>query len=77
LNDVLLAIESGKPVLCERPMGKNAGECRQRVEAARLAKLLLGVSPRSFVSNAAPRACVSVSAWVRWVVRFLRGQSFS
>ena len=44
LKDVLLAIESGKPVLCEKPMGMNAGECRQMVEAARQAKLLLGVA---------------------------------
>jgi predicted dehydrogenase len=44
LNDVLLAIESGKPVLCEKPMGMNAVECRQMVEAARRAKLFLGVA---------------------------------
>jgi predicted dehydrogenase len=44
LKDVLLAIESGKPVLCEKPMGMNAGECRQMVEAARRARLLLGVA---------------------------------
>lgn len=44
LRDVLLAIKSGKPVLCEKPMGMNAGECRQMVEAARLAKVLLGVA---------------------------------
>ena len=44
LKDVLLAIESGKPVLCEKPMGMNAVECRQMVEAARGAKLLLGVA---------------------------------
>ena len=44
LKDVLLAIESGKPVLCEKPMGMNAAECRQMVEAARRANLLLGVA---------------------------------
>jgi 1,5-anhydro-D-fructose reductase (1,5-anhydro-D-mannitol-forming) len=44
LKDVLLALESGKPVLCEKPMGMNAAECRQMVEAARRAKLLLGVA---------------------------------
>jgi 1,5-anhydro-D-fructose reductase (1,5-anhydro-D-mannitol-forming) len=44
LKDVLLALESGKPVLCEKPMGMNASECRQMVEAARRAKLLLGVA---------------------------------
>jgi predicted dehydrogenase len=44
LNDVLLAIESGKPVLCEKPMGMNAGECQKMVEAARQANQLLGVA---------------------------------
>ena len=44
LHDVLLALGSGKPVLCEKPMGMNAGECRQMVEAARRAGVLLGVA---------------------------------
>jgi predicted dehydrogenase len=44
LQDVLLAIECGKPVLCEKPMGINAGECRQMVEASRQKNLLLGVA---------------------------------
>ncbi len=44
LADVLLAIQCGKPVLCEKPMGVNAGECRRMVEAARSAGLLLGVA---------------------------------
>jgi predicted dehydrogenase len=44
LQDVLLAIGYGKPVLCEKPMAMNAGECRRMVEAARKANLLLGVA---------------------------------
>lgn len=44
LQDVLLAIECGKPVLCEKPMAMNAEECRQMVEAARAANVLLGVA---------------------------------
>src|SRR5215467_10949768 len=44
LNDVLLAVRCGKPVLCEKPMGIAADECRRMVEAARQAKLLLGVA---------------------------------
>jgi predicted dehydrogenase len=44
LQDVLLAIGYGKPVLCEKPMGLNAGECRRMVESARQANLLLGVA---------------------------------
>jgi predicted dehydrogenase len=44
LQDVLLAIKHRKPVLCEKPMGMNAAECRQMVEAARSAKVPLGVA---------------------------------
>jgi 1,5-anhydro-D-fructose reductase (1,5-anhydro-D-mannitol-forming) len=44
LHDVLLAVECHKPVLCEKPMGMNAEECRKMVEAARKAKVLLGVA---------------------------------
>jgi predicted dehydrogenase len=44
LADVLTAIEHGKPVLCEKPMGMNADECRQMVEAARKTRVLLGVA---------------------------------
>lgn len=43
-HDVLLALRCGKPVLCEKPMAMNAGECRDMVEAARKANLLLGVA---------------------------------
>jgi predicted dehydrogenase len=44
LRDVLVATACGKPVLCEKPMGINAGECRQMIEAARKAGVLLGVA---------------------------------
>jgi predicted dehydrogenase len=44
LQDVLVAAACGKPVLCEKPMAINAGECRQMIEAARKAKVLLGVA---------------------------------
>jgi predicted dehydrogenase len=44
MADVLLAIECGKPVLCEKPMAVNADECRRMVEAARKARVLLGVA---------------------------------
>lgn len=44
LEHVLLALEAGKPVLCEKPMGMNAEECRQMVMAARSAEVLLGVA---------------------------------
>jgi predicted dehydrogenase len=44
LQDVLVAAACGKPVLCEKPMAVNAGECRQMVEAARKAKVLMGIA---------------------------------
>jgi predicted dehydrogenase len=44
LQDVLTAVAARKPVLCEKPMGMNADECRQMVEAARHAAVLLGVA---------------------------------
>jgi len=42
--DTLTAIGAGKPVLCEKPMAMNAEECRDMVEAARQANVLLGVA---------------------------------
>lgn len=44
LPDVLAAVAAGKPVLCEKPMAMNAGECRQMVEAACKTGVLLGVA---------------------------------
>jgi len=44
LKDVLTTVACGQPVLCEKPMGVNAGECQQMVEAARKKGVLLGVA---------------------------------
>jgi predicted dehydrogenase len=44
LPDVLLATACGKAVLCEKPMAIHADQCRQMVEAARKAGVLLGVA---------------------------------
>jgi len=44
LRDVLTAVAAGKAVLCEKPMGMNADECRQMAEAARRAGVMLGVA---------------------------------
>ena len=43
-NDVLEAIRHGKAVLCEKPMAMNPQQAREMVEAARAAKVLLGVA---------------------------------
>src|SRR6202167_4893610 len=44
LQDVLTAVAARKPVLCEKPMGMNADECGQMVEAPRKTGVLLGVA---------------------------------
>jgi 1,5-anhydro-D-fructose reductase (1,5-anhydro-D-mannitol-forming) len=44
LQDVLAACRHRKPVLCEKPMGVSARECRMMVEQARNAGVLLGVA---------------------------------
>ena len=43
-DDVLEAVRHGKPVLCEKPMAMNPQQAREMVEAARAAKVLLGVA---------------------------------
>src|SRR3984893_16352221 len=62
LADVLLAISCGKPVLCEKPMGMNSGECRQMVDAARGARLLLGVAQVFRFEDSAARLRVRVAS---------------
>jgi len=42
--DVLTALRRGKPVLCEKPMGMDAEECREMVDTAHRLRLLLGVA---------------------------------
>lgn len=44
LSDVTVAVAARKPILCEKPMGMNAAECRQMLEAARSAGVLLGIA---------------------------------
>ena len=43
-DDVLEAVRHGKPVLCEKPMAINPQQAREMVEAARSAKVMLGVA---------------------------------
>ena len=44
LSNVLTAVNAGKAVLCEKPLGMNADECRQMVEAARRKNVVFGVA---------------------------------
>ncbi len=62
LQDVFLAIECGKPVLCEKPMAMNADECRRMVVAARKANLLLGVAQVFRFENSTARFMERVAA---------------
>src|SRR6266702_1841113 len=62
LSDVLLAINCGKPVLCEKPMAVNADECRRMVEAAREANLLLGVAQVFRFENSTARLMERIAA---------------
>ena len=61
-QDVLLAIENGKPVLCEKPMAINADECRRMVEVARKANLLLGVAQVFRFENSTVRLMDRIAA---------------
>ena len=63
LQDVLVAIECGKPVLCEKPMAMNTGECQRMVEAARKANLLLGVAQVFRFENSTARLMERIAAW--------------
>src|SRR6266581_663741 len=62
LQDVFLAIECGKPVLCEKPMAMNADECRRMVVAARKANLLLGVAQVFRFENSTARLKERIAA---------------
>lgn len=44
LADVMDVVNAGKHVLCEKPLGMNADECRQMVEAARKRGVQFGVA---------------------------------
>jgi predicted dehydrogenase len=44
LKDVLIAIEAGKAVLCEKPLAMTAAEAREMVEAARRKSVRFGVA---------------------------------
>ena len=44
LADVLTVVAAGKPLLCEKPLAMNAGECKQMVEAAGKANVPFGVA---------------------------------
>ncbi len=62
LHDVMVAIRCRKPVLCEKPMAINAAECQKMVEAARKAKVLLGVAQVFRFEDSAERLRERVAA---------------
>ena len=62
LRDVLVAVGCKKPILCEKPMGMNAGECRTMVEAARKADVLLGVAQIFRFENSTARLRERIAA---------------
>ena len=74
LQDVLLAIKYGKAVLCEKPMGVNAEQCRRMVEAARKAKVLLGVAQVFRFENTTARLRERVAAGQIGRVVFARSE---
>ena len=43
-DHVLLALQAGKPVLCEKPLSMNAGEAEEMLAAAQKAGVLFGVA---------------------------------
>src|SRR5512144_2377383 len=55
--DVMMALECGKPALCEKPMAMNAQEARDMVEAARRAGVPLGVAQVFRFCDSTRRIC--------------------
>jgi len=74
LDDVLLALKHDKPVLVEKPMGMNAGECKKMVEAAHKAKLLLGVAHVFRFEHSTARLRERVAAHELGKVTFARSE---
>ena len=74
LGDVLLALRHGKPVLVEKPMGMNAGECKKMVEAAHKAKLPLGVAQVFRFEDSTARLRERVAAHEVGKVTFARSE---
>lgn len=60
MEHVLLAIQHGKPVLCEKPLGMNASEVEAMLKASRQAGVVFGVA-QNFRYNA------SVSLARQWI----------
>ncbi len=60
--DVLMALECGKPVLCEKPMAMNATEARDMVAAAARSGVPLGVAQVFRFCESTRRICQRVAA---------------
>jgi predicted dehydrogenase len=64
LQHVLLAIEHGKPVICEKPMAMNAAECERMLAAAERAGIPLGVAQNFRFERSVNRMRESIAAGV-------------
>jgi predicted dehydrogenase len=60
LPHVLVAANHGKPILCEKPLGMNAGEVESMIAAARDAGVVFGVA-QNFRYN---RSLTAMRAWI-------------
>ncbi len=61
-HDVLMALECGKPVLCEKPMAMDAAEARAMVDAARRVSVPLGIAQVFRFCDSTRRICEHLAA---------------
>ncbi len=73
-RDVLAALHFGKPVLCEKPMGLNALECREMIATAAEKNLTLGVAQVFRFEESAIAFREKLSAGAIGPLRFARAE---
>jgi len=73
-RDVLAALRAGKPVLCEKPMGLNALECREMIASAAEKNLTLGVAQVFRFEESAIAFREKLSAGAIGPLRFARAE---